>query len=70
MDFVQCTTCKYLSKREARFFDLQLTVRNEFDRIFNSSVEEALKNFLNVDKLDGDNKYACPECNDKQTDVC
>ena len=65
-DFVQCTHCKYESKRDARFFDLQLTVKNEFDNIHNSSVEEALKNFLNIDKLEGDNQYACSSCNEKR----
>jgi hypothetical protein len=30
-------------------------VKNEFENIQNKSVEEALKNFLNVEKLEGDN---------------
>lgn len=54
-DFVKCLSCNYESKRDARFFDLQLTVKNEFDNIQNTSVESALKHFLNVDKLEGDN---------------
>ena len=61
-DFVKCKTCDYESKRDARFFDLQLTVKNEFDNVHNKSVEEALKNFLNIDTLSGDNQYDCPTC--------
>ena len=41
-DFVQCLTCNYASVKEARFFDLQLTVKNEFDNVHNKSIEEAL----------------------------
>jgi len=29
-------------------------------------VEEALRNYLNVEKLTGDNQYACPKCDKKQ----
>jgi len=65
-DFVMCLHCGYESKKDARFFDLQLTVKNEFDNVQNSSVEQALSSFLNIEKLEGDNKYACPTCDEKR----
>ena len=65
-DFVRCKTCNYESTRDAKFFDLQLPVKNEFENISNSSVEEALKNYLNVETLTDGNKYECPTCNQKQ----
>lgn len=60
--FVKCLTCAYESHSDSKFFDLQLTVKNEFDNEYNSSIEQALKNFLKVETLDGDNKYECPTC--------
>jgi hypothetical protein len=41
--------------RDTRFFDLQLTVKNEFENISNSSIEEALNSMLTVENLTGDN---------------
>ena len=38
-DFVKCSTCNYESSREAKFFDLRLNVKNEFENVSNSSVE-------------------------------
>lgn len=55
-------TCKYESHSEAKFFDLQLTVKNEFENQQNESVEQALKSFLKIETLNGDNQYACPKC--------
>ena len=40
-------------------------MRNQFDKVYNSSVEAAIDNYLKVDKLEGDNKYECEKCNKK-----
>jgi ubiquitin carboxyl-terminal hydrolase 47 len=37
-DFVKCCVCEYESRREDKFLDLSLTIRNDFDQIYNSSV--------------------------------
>jgi hypothetical protein len=37
--FVKCLTCAYESHRDSKFFDLQLTVKNDFDNEYNSSIE-------------------------------
>lgn len=65
-DYVKCQGCKNLSKRHDTFLDLSLTVKNEFDKIYNDSVETALGNYTKPDNLTGDNKYFCSNCNAKQ----
>ena len=67
--FIKCLKCGYESKSESKFFDLQLTVKNEFENEHNVSVEHALKSFLKVETLNGDNKYACPVCEPEKQDA-
>ena len=33
IDYIHCTECEYRSERVAKFYDLQLPVRNEFDNV-------------------------------------
>jgi hypothetical protein len=54
-DYVKCMTCKHESRREDKFLDLSLTVRNDFDQIYNSSVEMAMENYLRTEQLEGNN---------------
>jgi len=62
---VRCLECGYQSKRKDRFLDISLPVRNEFDKIYNSSLEMALVNMLREEKLEKDNKYKCDRCDKK-----
>jgi ubiquitin carboxyl-terminal hydrolase 47 len=62
MDYVECKNCKKASCREDKFLDISLTVRNEFDKIYNDSVEKALETYIKPDLLTGDNKYRCENC--------
>jgi len=41
-DYVKCLKCNYESPQEAKFFDLQLVVQNQFENVQNSSIEQAL----------------------------
>lgn len=66
IDYVRCLNCSYESSREDKFLDLSLTVRNEFDKIYNDSVEKALANYIQADMLTGENKYYCEQCTSKQ----
>ncbi len=45
--------------------DLSLTVKSEFDKVYNESVEKALKYYLKPDHLCGNNLYFCENCDEK-----
>jgi ubiquitin carboxyl-terminal hydrolase 47 len=62
---VQCLECKTESTRSDRFLDLSLPIRNEFENIYNNSLEQAFCNFLKTEKLEKDNQYQCQHCNKK-----
>ena len=65
-DYVKCLSCEYESKRSDRFLDLSLTVRNDFEKIKNDSIEKALQNYIKPERLDGSNQYMCSNCNCKR----
>jgi ubiquitin carboxyl-terminal hydrolase 47 len=44
---------------------VQLPIRNDFDNIKNSSMEEAFQNLINPEILEGDNEYECDYCKKK-----
>ena len=62
---VKCLECLNLSERCDKFLDITLPVRNDFEKIYNNSLEMALCNFLKPEKLSNDNKYECGICNKK-----
>jgi ubiquitin C-terminal hydrolase len=66
VDYVKCEKCGYESQREDKYLDVSLAVRNEFDHIYNDSVEKALDNFVSVEHLTGENQYFCEKCQAKQ----
>lgn len=66
VDYVRCQTCGYESQREDKFMDLSLTVRNDFDKVYNESVEKAIENYCNEEQLTGGNQYFCQQCNAKR----
>jgi len=69
VDYVRCQTCGYESQREDKFMDLSLTVRNDFDKVYNESVEKAIEMYSSEEQLTGDNQYFCQQCNAKR-DAC
>eukprot|EP00358_Blepharisma_japonicum_P000054 CAMPEP_0202954480 /NCGR_PEP_ID=MMETSP1395-20130829/50840_1 /ASSEMBLY_ACC=CAM_ASM_000871 /TAXON_ID=5961 /ORGANISM="Blepharisma japonicum, Strain Stock R1072" /LENGTH=276 /DNA_ID=CAMNT_0049670025 /DNA_START=359 /DNA_END=1189 /DNA_ORIENTATION=+ len=66
IDYVKCLKCLKESSREDKFLDLSLTVKNEFDKIYNDSIEKALANYIRPEELSGDNQYFCDHCGSKQ----
>jgi ubiquitin carboxyl-terminal hydrolase 47 len=45
--------------------DLSLTVKSDFDNVYNESLEKALKYFLKPENLSDGNLYFCDSCNKK-----
>ena len=62
---VKCLECGFMSQRKDRFLDISIPVRNEFDKIYNSSLEMALTNMIREEKLEKDNQYKCDLCEKK-----
>ncbi|XP_064611795.1 LOW QUALITY PROTEIN: ubiquitin carboxyl-terminal hydrolase 48-like [Liolophura sinensis] len=56
----RCNACGSVSKTPAKFYELDLNIKG------NNSVESCIEEFLKVEHLDGDNKYMCGKCNQKQ----
>lgn len=66
---IKCNKCSYLSTKSEKFLDLSLPIRNDFDKIYNSSLEMALMNFLKPEELNNDNKYDCSQCKEKVNSI-
>eukprot|EP01125_Pyxidicula_operculata_P002363 TRINITY_DN12247_c0_g1_i1.p1 TRINITY_DN12247_c0_g1~~TRINITY_DN12247_c0_g1_i1.p1 ORF type:complete len:1243 (+),score=262.55 TRINITY_DN12247_c0_g1_i1:103-3831(+) len=62
-DYVECLRCGYESARKASFLDVPLVLKEFGSTTVIGSVQEALKKFVEVEKLDGDNLYYCEKCN-------
>ena len=62
---VKCLECNYESEKKDRYLDISLPIRNDWDKIYNNSLEMAFYNFLKPEKLDGGNQYCCIKCNKK-----
>lgn len=60
--FVRCQN-GHLSERIETFLDLSLPIKNVYEGVEFSEVEEALKGYLKTQKLDASNKYFCEFCN-------
>ena len=65
MSYVKCLHCLGESKREESFLDLQLTVMNPFENIYNDSIEKGIDQCLIPEKLEGNNQYFCQTCMEK-----
>ena len=64
--YVKCEECGNESLNSQNFMDLSLPIKNEFGTgVLNSSVERALENYINPEKLEGDNQYNCETCQKK-----
>jgi ubiquitin carboxyl-terminal hydrolase 47 len=62
---VKCLKCQKDSLRKDHFMDISLPIRNEFDKIHNTSLEMAFANFLREEKLCGSEQYFCEKCAEK-----
>lgn len=62
-DYVKCSACGTESKRQDKFLDVSLAVRNH------NSLEKALSAFVKAETLSGDNQYSCDMCKSKQNAV-
>jgi hypothetical protein len=57
--------CGHESARVDKFLDIPLVIKAFGSEKAVSSVEEALEKFVEVETLDGDNKYFCEPCKGK-----
>ncbi|XP_059143217.1 ubiquitin carboxyl-terminal hydrolase 48-like [Physella acuta] len=55
-----CQNCKSESETPATFYELDLNIRGH------STLAASIKDFLQEEKLEGDNQYMCSVCNSKQ----
>ncbi|CAD8079535.1 unnamed protein product [Paramecium primaurelia] len=63
--YVQCLKCQQESVSNEVFLDLSLTVKSDFLNVYNESLERAIYYYIKPEKLEGENKYYCQNCNDK-----
>lgn len=55
-----CNKCGTKSERPSTFYELDLSIKGH------KTLEESLKDFLQEEKLEGDNQYMCSSCSSKQ----
>nr|XP_034183817.1 ubiquitin carboxyl-terminal hydrolase 47 [Osmia lignaria]XP_034183826.1 ubiquitin carboxyl-terminal hydrolase 47 [Osmia lignaria]XP_034183833.1 ubiquitin carboxyl-terminal hydrolase 47 [Osmia lignaria]XP_034183840.1 ubiquitin carboxyl-terminal hydrolase 47 [Osmia lignaria]XP_034183850.1 ubiquitin carboxyl-terminal hydrolase 47 [Osmia lignaria]XP_034183856.1 ubiquitin carboxyl-terminal hydrolase 47 [Osmia lignaria]XP_034183865.1 ubiquitin carboxyl-terminal hydrolase 47 [Osmia lignaria] len=65
IDYVKCLECSTEKSREDTFLDIPLPVRPFGSNVAYSSVEEALRAFVQYETLEGNNQYFCEKCNKK-----
>ncbi|XP_076649959.1 ubiquitin specific protease 47 isoform X2 [Halictus rubicundus] len=65
IDYVKCLECGTEKSREDTFLDIPLPVRPFGSNVAYSSVEEALRAFVQYETLEGNNQYHCEKCNKK-----
>ena len=58
-----CKGCEHTYDREESFLSLSLPVKSK-------TLEEALKEFVKGDMLEGENAYLCEKCQEKVCVVC
>lgn len=58
-----CSQCGGKSKTPSKFYELDLNIRGT------KTLHESLKEFLQEEKLEGDNKYMCLQCKTKQNAI-
>lgn len=64
-DYVQCLNCGYESARVDNYLDIPLVIKAFGSETAVQSIEEALEKFVEVETLNGDNKYHCDHCKGK-----
>lgn len=60
---VKCLECNYESVTVEKYLDLSLPIRNEFDKLYNTSLEMAILNVIKEENLVKENQYLCCKCN-------
>jgi ubiquitin carboxyl-terminal hydrolase 47 len=65
---VKCLECSYESTKTNKFLDVSLPIRDPWEKIYNKTLDEALRNFLKKEKLSGADQYKCSKC-DKKVDA-
>uniref|UniRef100_A0A1B6DYN4 Ubiquitin carboxyl-terminal hydrolase 47 n=1 Tax=Clastoptera arizonana TaxID=38151 RepID=A0A1B6DYN4_9HEMI len=65
IDYVKCLECGREKSREDTFLDIPLPVRPFGSTVAYSSVEEALRAFVQPETLEGNNQYHCESCSKK-----
>ena len=58
-DTLHCTECLHDSNKEVSFNDISLTIKDEFSKTYNDSLEKGLQYYFSSEKLEGDNQYFC-----------
>ncbi|XP_065220051.1 ubiquitin carboxyl-terminal hydrolase 48-like isoform X2 [Planococcus citri] len=56
----RCMKCKMESKRPSTFYELDLNIKGH------KTIQDCLKEFMNIEMLEGDDKYFCQICGEKQ----
>ncbi|KAF8560616.1 hypothetical protein P879_07650 [Paragonimus westermani] len=57
-----CLQCEFISKRPAKFLELSLKVSS-------TSLVECIRDYFKAESLTGENRYACPQCLQKQNGI-
>nr|XP_022915816.1 ubiquitin carboxyl-terminal hydrolase 47 [Onthophagus taurus]XP_022915817.1 ubiquitin carboxyl-terminal hydrolase 47 [Onthophagus taurus]XP_022915818.1 ubiquitin carboxyl-terminal hydrolase 47 [Onthophagus taurus] len=65
LDYVKCLECSTEKSREDTFLDIPLPVRPFGSSVAYTSIEEALRGFVQPETLEGNNQYFCEKCNKK-----
>ncbi len=60
--YIQCLSCHSVSVGEEKYRDIQLAIRNDTQKITNSSIEMALNSYFTPERLEKDNMYSCGNC--------
>jgi len=63
--YVKCKKCLNESFRDDNFLYLSLIVKDDIEKVYNPTIEKGLENYLKPCYLEGDNKYFCDNCNEK-----
>lgn len=64
--YVKCLKCQRERRRPSNFYDINLSVKNEFENVYNDSLEKAIFHYLQPEKLDGSNQVYCEHCDSKE----
>jgi ubiquitin carboxyl-terminal hydrolase 48 len=62
-----CTKCQYVSTRKENFMDLNLPMMGDDAplSVKDFTIEQLLESYLQIEILDGDNKYHCCRCDER-----
>ena len=63
----KCTKCQYVSTRKENFMDLNLPMMGDDapSSVKDFTIEQLLESYLQIEILDGDNKYHCCRCDER-----